>query len=83
MESFYLHSLFFLRRQNPYPRTKKIVLIFADSAFGGIGIYLLRRVLEMGAHYYSPNIAWDHLKMCEHVVFNSFFLDFLSLLVGL
>ena len=47
-------------------------LIPVISAFGGIGAYSLRIVAESGARYSSTALSNQDLKLCEHVVFNSY-----------
>jgi hypothetical protein len=59
-------------RQKSLSRLQASNLIAVDSAFGGAGIYSLNRVVESNAHYVSPSLQDESLKLCEHVVFNSF-----------
>ena len=59
-------------RQKPQSRLRAKGLIPVDSAFGGAGVYSLSKVNESGAHYSSPELELEDLKLCEHVVFNTF-----------
>ena len=62
-------------RQKPHTYLKAIGPISVQSAFGGVGIYSLAKVIRHAAHYSSDNLANVDRKLCEHVVFNSFFGD--------
>lgn len=53
-------------------QTSELALAPVLSAFGGIGVYSLRKVIEAGARYSSPALNQQKLKLCEHVVFNSY-----------
>jgi hypothetical protein len=59
-------------RQKPQSRLQSKGLIQVDSAFGGVGIYSLSKVNESGARYSSLELQRQELKLCEHVVFNTF-----------
>lgn len=59
-------------RQRPHSRLQAASLIPVDSAFGGVGIYSLRKIIESGARYSTPDLEKEDLRLCEHVVFNSF-----------
>jgi hypothetical protein len=62
-------------RQKPHDRLQSQGLIPIDSAFGGVGIYSLSKVLRSLARYSSPDLEKEHLKLCEHVVFNAYLED--------
>jgi hypothetical protein len=59
-------------RQKPLSQLQSEGLIPIDSAFGGVGIYSLTKTIESSARYSSPDLEQEHLKLCEHVVFNAF-----------
>ncbi len=59
-------------RQKPHARLQALGLISIDSAFGGVGIYSFSQVQNSGALYSSPELEQEHLKLCEHVVFNEY-----------
>lgn len=59
-------------RQRPHERLQTQGLIPIDSAFGGVGVYSLSKVLNSGARYESPELEKGELNICEHVVFNRF-----------
>ncbi len=60
-------------RQKPHAILQAKGLIPIESAFGGVGIYSLTKASEANARYSSPDLEKEYLKLCEHVVFNSFF----------
>jgi len=60
-------------RQKHYLRLQSQGFIRVDSAFGGIGIYSLDKVIRLGARYSSPDLSNHSLGLCEHVVFNRLF----------
>lgn len=53
-------------------QSSELALIPVLSAFGGLGVYSLGKVAEAGARYSSPALNQQDLKLCEHVVFNSY-----------
>jgi hypothetical protein len=59
-------------RQKSHAQLRYGGLISIDSAFGGVGIYSLSKVSLSGARYSSPDLEKEHLKVCEHVVFNAY-----------
>ena len=60
-------------RQKSHSRLQAQGIIQIYSAFGGVGIYSLSQVLNVGARYSSPKLELKELELCEHVVFNGFF----------
>jgi len=59
-------------RQKSHDQLRYCGLISVDSAFGGVGIYSLSKVSLSGARYSSLALEKEHLKVCEHVVFNAY-----------
>ena len=61
-------------RQKHYLSLQSPELAFVPvlSAFGGAGIYSLDKVAKSGARYSSPLLKRQDLRLCEHVVFNSY-----------
>jgi glycosyltransferase involved in cell wall biosynthesis len=71
--SLFVHIRYLSSRQKPLSQLQAEGLIPIDSAFGGVGIYSLAIVAELGARYFSRDLLLQHLRLCEHVVFNAFF----------
>jgi hypothetical protein len=53
-------------------QSSELALVPVLSAFGGLGVYSLGKVAEAGARYSSPALNLQDLKLCEHVLFNSY-----------
>lgn len=69
----HLRYVSFRQRHYASLQSNGLKLIPVMSAFGGIGAYSLVIVAESGARYSSPALSDHDLKLCEHVVFNSYF----------
>jgi hypothetical protein len=65
---------FVFSRQKHYSSLQSGELRFIPvlSAFGGIGVYSLAKIVDSGARYSSPALGQHDSYLCEHVVFNSF-----------
>lgn len=70
--SLFVYVRYVSSRQKPHACLQSKDLISIDSAFGGMAIYSLRRVIESSARYSIRDLESENMKLCEHVVFNSF-----------
>ena len=61
-------------RQRHYLSLQSSELVFIPvlSAFGGLGVYSLDKIVKSGARYSSLALNRQDLRLCEHVVFNSY-----------
>jgi hypothetical protein len=53
-------------------QSSELVFIPVLSAFGGLGVYSVDKIVKSGAHYSSPALDRQDLRLCEHVVFNAY-----------
>ena len=60
-------------RQKYYASLQPQGLISVESAFGGLGIYSVEKVLLSTARYSHADLGNHSLSVCEHVVFNAYF----------
>ena len=67
-----LRYVSFRQRHYATLQSNGLKIIPVISAFGGMGAYSLGIVAKSRARYSSPALSDHGLKLCEHVVFNSY-----------